>query len=345
MARISSITRYKLRKVLKYALVTAAVGSVLHLFSGHLELRLLLAWIFLGAWTGILEEFLFRRRFRSLAIPLQFLGKALAVNLFTIFVMGLAWMASRGHATVHLPLGDLVLAIGFYRFALQVVVITSVAILVVQVEEFMGRRFFLGFLLGWYDKPRVDERVVLSIDLVGSSALNERLGDMLYFRFLNTTHSLMTDAVLRHDAEIHKYVGDEVIFTWPMRVGVRYENCLDLYFDIMERIQEHAEELKGEFGVVPQYRAAVHGGRVISAQIGHIKRAIDLSGDVMNSVSRMLGLAKEMKTDLLVSAELLERIPKAHERFTIGPQHTLPVKGRRREVRVHTVQRHAKAVS
>jgi adenylate cyclase len=113
----------------------------------------------------------------------------------------------------------------------------------------------------------------------------------------------------------------------------------------MERIQEHAEELKGEFGVVPHYRAAVHGGRVISAQVGHIKRAIDLSGDVMNSVSRMLGLAKEMKTDLLASAELLQRIPKAHERFTIGPQHTLPVKGRRREVRVHTVQRHAKAAS
>lgn len=61
-----------------------------------------------------------------------------------------------------------------YRFALQVVVVTSVAILVVQVEEFMGRRFFMGFLLGWYDKPREAERVVLSIDLVGSSALNER---------------------------------------------------------------------------------------------------------------------------------------------------------------------------
>jgi class 3 adenylate cyclase len=87
----------------------------------------------------------------------------------------------------------------------------------------------------------------------------------------------------------------------------------------------------------------VHGGRVISAQIGHIKRAIDLSGDVMNSVSRMLGLAKDMKVDLLVSAELLHRIPSASERFTIGPQHIIPVKGRRREVRVHTLQRHAKS--
>lgn len=61
----------------------------------------------------------------------------------------------------------------------------------------------------------------------------------------------MTDAILRNEADVHKYVGDEAIFTWPMRVGIRYENCLDLYFDIMERIKAHENNLKREFGVVP----------------------------------------------------------------------------------------------
>jgi adenylate cyclase len=221
--------------------------------------------------------------------------------------------------------------------------VTSIAILVVQVEELMGRRMFVGFLLGRYERPVAEERVVLTLDLVGSTGSAERMGDLRYFRFLNYTYSLMTDAVLRNEADIHKYVGDEVIFTWPMRVGVRHLNCLDLFFDIQERIEQHAEELRSEFGMVPQYRAALHGGRVISAQIGHTKRALELSGDVMNSVSRMLGLAKEMKTDLLISAELLARLPSAAERFTIGPESIVPVKGRRREVRVHTVQRTRKA--
>ncbi|MBL7956090.1 MAG: hypothetical protein JNJ91_13730, partial [Flavobacteriales bacterium] len=142
--------------------------------------------------------------------------------------------------------------------------------------------------------------------------------------------------------DIHKYVGDEVIFTWPMKVGIRYENCLDLFFDIEERIAAHAEALKGEFGVVPSFRAALHGGRVISAQIGHTKRSLELSGDVMNSVSRMLGVAKDMKVDLLISGELLARIPKAKERFSIGPEMVAPVKGRKREVRVHEVGRSRK---
>ena len=93
---------------------------------------------------------------------------------------------------------------------------------------------------------------------------------------------------------------------------------------------------------MPRYRAAVHGGRVITARIGHIKRAIDFSGDVMNTVSRMLGLCKQMDASLLASAELLARLPEAEARFTFGPVQTLPVKGRRREVSVRAVSRRSK---
>ena len=344
MKRISAITRYKLRKLLKYALVTASIGTVLTLFGGTLDRSVLLGWVFLGTWTGILEEFLFGRRFRSLAIPLQFIGKALAVNLFTIVLLGLALLASQGHAVAPAnglwrSFSEMVASIGIYRFGLQVMVVTSLAILVVQVEEFMGRRFFMGFLLGWYDKPREAERVVLSIDLVGSSALNERLGDLLYFRFLNTTHSLMTDAVLRHDAEIHKYVGDEVIFTWTMRTGIQHYNCLSLFFDIKERIEAHRDVMMREFGVAPEFRGGLHGGRVITAQVGHIKRAIDLSGDVMNTTSRVQSMAKNQKVDLMITQDLLDRMPGADQFYVFGEPLQLRVKGGKRQMIIREVQR------
>ncbi len=343
---MTAITRYKLRKLLKYALVAAAVAWVLTLFSGDEVNGLLGAWALLGLWTGILEEFLFGRRFRSLAIPLQFAGKVLLVNLLTI---ALIWIAFHTDVTLlffpteeGFKVQEIFLMKQFYRLVLRVVVVTSVALLAVQVEELMGRRMLLGLLFGWYEKPKAEERLVLTIDLVGSTAIAESLGDLKYFRFLNHTYSLMTNAVLRNAADIHKYVGDEVIFTWRMKNGLRYGNALDLYFDIAEQIELHKDEMIAEFGLVPQYRAALHGGKVISAQIGHIKRAIDLSGDVMNSLSRILGLAKEMKKDMLVSSEVLQRFPQAAERFTIGPEHIIPVKGRKREVRVHDIQRSKK---
>lgn len=344
---MEALTRYKLRKVAKYGLVAALVAWVLTLFAGDdLSLPLLGAWALLGLWTGVLEEYLFGRRFRALAVPLQFLGKVLLVNLFTVLLIGVAWrwggdrysmLASDAPYRMHEIFG----MAQFYRLVLRAVVVSSIAILVVQVEEWMGRRTFLGFLLGRYERPKREERVVLALDLVGSTEIAERLGDLRYYRFLNHVYSLMTDAVLRNEADIHKYVGDEVIFTWPMRVGMRNLNCLDLFFDIESRLKHHENDLKREYGLVPVFRAGLHGGRVISAQVGHIKRTVDLSGDVMNSVSRMLGLAKTMKVNILVSAELIERMPDAADRFEIGPQHTVPVKGKRREVRVHELARKA----
>ncbi|MBK7085955.1 MAG: adenylate/guanylate cyclase domain-containing protein [Flavobacteriales bacterium] len=267
---MTSITRYKLRKLLKYALVTVLVAWVLHLFSGQLVPDFLGAWFLLGLWTGILEEFLFGHRFRSLILPFQLLGKVIAVNMLIIgllyigVLLGVQTEVLGGSApTGHL--GQVLWSGQFARLVVQVVVVTSVAILVVQIEELMGRRMFLGSLLGWFERPKAVERVVLTMDLAGSTALAERLGDLRYFRLLNRVYALMTDAVLRNEADIHKYVGDEVIFTWPMRVGVRDQNCLDLYFDIMARIKEHENELVREFGTLPRYRAAVHGGRVITA--------------------------------------------------------------------------------
>ena len=341
---MTSLTRYKLRKLLKYGAVTGAVAWVLMLFSGDGGYRYLGAWVLLGIWTGVLEEFLFGRRFRALAMPIQVLGKALLVNLFTVVLLVLALLLDPERS---LPgFGDDPIApvslfgrMSFYKLVLRVMVVTAVAILTIQVEEFMGRRMFLGFLLGRYERPKAEERVMLTIDLVGSTALAEKMGDLRYFRFLNLTYSLMTDAVLRNEADIHKYIGDEVIFTWPMRVGVRNENCLDLFFDISERLAAHEQEFLLEFGVVPQYRGALHGGRVISAQIGHIKRAIDFSGDLMNTLSRMLSKCKEQKVEMLVSTDLLARIPSATERFSIGEEQVLQVKGRRREVHVHSLQR------
>ncbi|MEO8067273.1 MAG: adenylate/guanylate cyclase domain-containing protein [Flavobacteriales bacterium] len=341
---LTNITRYKLRKLLKYAVLAGAVAAVLLLFAGERPNIWHFGWILLGFWTGVLEEFLFGRRFRALPIPLQLGGKVLLVNGLTLGLIALAFAMGREKMFPWLQqegvrMGEVFSMQPFYLLMLRAVVITSLTIVGVQVEEALGRRMLFGALLGWYDKPKAQERIVLTMDLQGSTALAERMGDMRYFRFLNFTHSLMTDAVLHNEAEIHKYVGDEVIFTWTMRTGARNHNCLDLCFDVAESIKEHEQFFRDEFGAVPQFWAAVHGGRVITAQVGHIKRVIDHSGDVMNTVSRMLGLCKDLNERLLVSGELLERLGDIGDRFTIGVEQILPVKGRKREVRVHSVRR------
>ncbi|MFN6116015.1 MAG: hypothetical protein ACK46C_09050, partial [Flavobacteriales bacterium] len=128
---MTPITRYKIRKVIKYALVTTAVAWVLTLFSGEPVGAVLGMWALLGLWTGVLEEFFFRRRFRALAIPLQFLGKALLVNLLTVALIGFAYIAGQEHfrlvvAEVPDRVRDILRMALFYQLTLRVVVVTTV---------------------------------------------------------------------------------------------------------------------------------------------------------------------------------------------------------------------------
>ena len=93
------------------------------------------------------------------------------------------------------------------------------------------------------------------------------------------------------------------------------------------------------FGASPEFRGGLHGGRVITAQVGHIKRVIDLSGDVMNSTSRVQSLSKEQREDLMITGDLLGRMPTARDQYTIGEPVAMRVKGGKRILQVFAVRK------
>ena len=63
-----------------------------------------------------------------------------------------------------------------------------------------------------------------------------------------------------------------------------------------------------KYGVVPEFRAAVHFGDVISAQIGDIKREIIYNGDVLNTTARIIEQCKIYREDLIVSGDIMANI-------------------------------------
>jgi len=62
--------------------------------------------------------------------------------------------------------------------------------------------------------------------------------------------------IASHGGEVHAYVGDEVIVSWPEVTNGR---CLDCFFAIKDRIEDSADFYLREFGSVPHFRAALHG--------------------------------------------------------------------------------------
>lgn len=337
----AAILRHKLRRVLTFGLVTLVVALVLNRYAGLSFHPLQLLWAFFGLLIGAVEQFFFTGRIARAPVWGQLLLRILIILLLAmVLVSALLWMGvvpvafqEMGVTTV----GEL----WSTRTGLMVnaLIVAGAVMLFMEMERMVGSRMFRRFLTGRYVHPKREDRVVMFMDLAGSTTLTEQLGDRRYFDMLNDTFDRMTGPILESGAEVLKYIGDEVIFIWTATGDARDLRCLELHFGIAAAIERDRSYFQRTYGVVPRFRAGCHRGIVITAQIGTIKRTIDLSGDAMNTCARLQGATKELNAELVASADLLRGAAAATSRFALGEPIGLELRGKAGVVRAQVVSR------
>ena len=67
---------------------------------------------------------------------------------------------------------------------------------------------------------------------------------------------------------IYRYIGDEAIITW--RLDETRDLCVavEVIFHLHIRIADRGEEYRSPFGVLPDFRAALHAGPVVAGEMG-----------------------------------------------------------------------------
>jgi adenylate cyclase len=192
---------------------------------------------------------------------------------------------------------------------------------VMQVSRLLGQGELVRFLLGRYHRPREEERVFLFMDLVGSTAIAERIGGVRYLELLNDLYARIAAPITAPGGEIHKYVGDEVIVTWTPARGLAQAGCLACALSIEAVTARCAEELDRRYGVAPRFRLALHLGPVVSGELGTIKKEIAYLGDTVNTTERIMEAARASGRDAVASGALLARaeLPRGVEREALGP--------------------------
>jgi adenylate cyclase len=63
-----------------------------------------------------------------------------------------------------------------------------------------------------------------------------------------------------------------------------------------------------EYGIAPEFKVGLHGGEVITGEVGKIKSEIVFHGDVINTTERILNQCITLKRQILISENLLRRI-------------------------------------
>ncbi len=180
-----------------------------------------------------------------------------------------------------------------------------------RLRGLVGGRVLLNFLLGRYYRPQREERVFMFLDLAGSTPLAEKMGDLAVQSLIGQFFFDIALPIAEHRGETHRYIGDEVVVTWPLKEALRDADCVRCVFDIQALVENKAPVYEAEFGTVPEFRIGIHGGSVVASEVGDDKREIVYFGDTINTAARLQSLCKDFSCNVLISRSLLEmmRLP------------------------------------
>jgi adenylate cyclase len=246
-----------------------------------------------GAWAAPLRRLPF--------LPFFLLRTAIYLATILFGIAAGSWLISlllRGSGEIEVPRDTV-----FFALAISLVMN-----LVFAINRLLGQGVLWNFVAGRYRRPRVEERVLLFIDIEGSTRIAEQLGEVRYLDFLNRFYADIVGAVLLERGEIHKYVGDELIATWPLAAGLREARCVRACFGALAALGARAAAYEREFALRANFRAALHCGPVVRGELGTIKMEIALLGDTVNTAARIQQACRELGHRVLASGDLMARL-------------------------------------
>jgi adenylate cyclase len=162
-------------------------------------------------------------------------------------------------------------------------------------------------IVGRFSAPREEWRIVAFIDLVGSTGIAERLGSVRYHAFLSDVFTRLSQVVKEFGGDVHRVVGDTLIVTWPLASGDENARAFRAVFECREALQAAALHFERRYGESAAFRASLHCGPLVAAEIGGLKGEIALVGDVMNTASRIEQVCRTTGHRVIVSRALLAR--------------------------------------
>jgi adenylate cyclase len=294
----------------------------------------------LGLVFGFLELFLLPKaefRFRKWSFTKIILVKTLlytaviyAVTLVLAFWTGFFQGRKMSELATYLASpGQIVLVV-------YTLVIYGLLVFFLEINHLLGEGILWKFVRGKYHKPREEERIFMFLDMKSSTTIAEQLGHVRFYILLDELFHEVSQPVLQTKAEIYQYVGDEVVLTWEVEQGLENMNCLKAFFLFRENLRKNGEHYLKNFGVIPEFKAGLHFGKVVSAQIGDLKREIVYNGDVLNTTARIQSECNKYQRDCLISGMLMNRLKQTNG-FQWEWIDTVTLKGKETEVELFSV--------
>jgi class 3 adenylate cyclase len=166
----------------------------------------------------------------------------------------------------------------------------------------------------------------LFADVVGSTALAERMDPEDWTAMMNEAFDQMSKAVFRYEGTIAQLQGDAMVafFGAPVAHEDDPDRAVKAALEMVAAIDEFARQLKATHGIDFRIRAGINSGPVVVGNVGtDLRYEYTALGDAMNVAARMQAAAKP--GSVLITASTHRLVADAFETEDIGE---IAVKGK-----------------
>ncbi len=211
-----------------------------------------------------------------------------------------------------------------------------VAMLFAELAGYLGGNVFMNFLFGKYHKPKKETRIFMFLDMKSSTTIAEEIGHAKYFELLKDYYADMTNAILETSGEIYQYVGDEIVVTWPEKIGLYKNNCIECFFRISRAFEKRNMYYTEKYGHIPKFKAGYHVGLATTGEIGTIKKEIIYTGDVLNTTARIQSECNTYNSQILISKKLRDKLRET-DSFTPQKIASIQLRGKKELIQLYTI--------
>ncbi|MCB1531342.1 MAG: adenylate/guanylate cyclase domain-containing protein [Alphaproteobacteria bacterium] len=213
-------------------------------------------------------------------------------------------------------------------------VIPTLTIGVLKIIDYIGAHHVMHFFLGTYYRPVERTRVVLFLDMAGSTSIAEKLSPKGSMEFIASFIYDASKAFRMHGGDIINYTGDGLVVLWQ---PTRAENAIASVEHLTHILRENRALYQKKFGALPNFRIGIHCGPVVISQIGEEKLFIGLYGDTVNTAARLEQMCKEMGVKILLSKTVRQYLtgPLKDKAKPLGKRE---LRGREEKLEIYTIE-------
>ena len=197
------------------------------------------------------------------------------------------------------------------------------------------------------DRPSVHPVAVLFADMVGFTAISERLDPDALIELLRDFHGRLARTAFAHDGTVDKYIGDAIMvhFGTPSPRDDDPLRALNCAAGMIEEIERWNADRQSSGQEAIEVGIGIHFGEVVVGNIGDANRLeYTVLGDTVNVASRLEHLTRQTGASLVVSDDLINAIrasgatpPKTLD--DLRREDPVTIRGRREPVIIWTAAR------